>query len=158
MNIVVENGVPYFADEVLLWVDWNIDGDFEDEDEFIFNTDPSGTMIFNASFAPPLSATIGTTRLRVRLHDSQNGPLAEACGFSQWGEVEDYSIRVSEADPCNALSYLSYKAESIPGDYVSLANEGSVIVTSDFDNANSDPQDIGFDFNYNCESLSRSLY
>jgi len=155
MDIVVENGVPYFADEVLLWADWNIDGDFEDAGEFILNTGPSGEIIFNASFAPPLSATIGTTRLRVRLHDSQNGPLAQACGFSQWGEVEDYSIRVSEAGPCNALSYLSYKAESIPGVYTSLGNEGSVIVTPEFDNANSAPQEIGFAFNYNCNTFTQ---
>ncbi|MBL0008542.1 MAG: hypothetical protein IPP25_15550 [Saprospiraceae bacterium] len=93
----------------------------------------------------------------MRLHDSDNGPHEEACGFSQWGEVEDYSIRVSEFDPCAALNYFDYKAENIPGDYVSLGSEGLLINTADFDNANSDPQDIGFEFKYKCESFTQFI-
>ncbi|HSF87888.1 MAG TPA: GEVED domain-containing protein, partial [Saprospiraceae bacterium] len=155
IDIFVENGVPYFADEVLVYMDWNIDGDFDDAGEVVFHSDPSGAMVFEGSFRAPLTAKIGITRMRVRLHDSQNGPLSEACGFSQWGEVEDYSVRISAWDPCAALNYLDYKASSIPGDYVSLGNEGTVIATADFDNSNSDPQDIGFSFKYNCEFFSQ---
>ncbi|HQW27240.1 MAG TPA: GEVED domain-containing protein, partial [Saprospiraceae bacterium] len=154
-DVFVENGVPYVADEVIVYVDWNIDGDFDDSGELVFHSDPSGTMVFEGSFTVPLAAPLGTTRMRVRLHDSDNGPLSEACGFSQWGEVEDYSLRISEWNPCAALNYLEYKASSIPGDYVSLGNEGTVIATADFDNANSDPQDIGFSFKYNCEFFSQ---
>jgi photosystem II stability/assembly factor-like uncharacterized protein len=157
IDILVENGVPYFADEVIVYVDWNIDGDFDDAGETVFNSGPSGEMVFKGSFEAPLTTPLGTTRMRVRLHDSQNGPLAEACGFSQWGEVEDYSIRISEWDPCAALNYLDFKATSIPGDYVTLEDEGTVITTADFDNANSDPQDIGFNFEYNCESFSQFI-
>ncbi len=157
LEISVENGVPYFADVVLIYVDWNIDGDFEDPDEAVYNSGPSGEMLFKGFFAAPPTATLGITRMRVRLHDSQNGPHEEACGFSQWGEVEDYSIRVSEFDPCAALNYFDYKATSIPGDYVSLGSDGNVITTSDFDNANSSPQDIGFTFTYKCETFTQFI-
>lgn len=157
IDIFVENGVPYIADEVLVYVDWNINGDFDDAGEVVFHSDPSGTMVFEGSFTAPPTAPLGITRMRVRLHDSDNGPHSEACGFSQWGEVEDYSIRVSEWDPCAALNYLDYKATSIPGDYLSLGNDGNIITTADFDDANSDPQDIGFNFTYNCETFSQFI-
>jgi len=157
IDIFVENGVPYFADEILVYVDWNIDGDFDDAGEVVFHSAPSGTMIFEGSFTAPLTAALGITRMRVRLHDSDNGPLSEACGFSQWGEVEDYSIRVSVWDPCAALNYLDYKATSIPGDYISLGTEGSIITTDNFDNANSAPQDIGFTFDFKCESFTQFM-
>jgi len=155
IEIAVENGVPYFADVVLIYVDWNIDGDFDDPDETVFNSGPSGEMVFTGFFTAPSTAKPGSTRMRVRLHDSENGPHEEACGFSQWGEVEDYSIRVSEWNPCAALNYFDYKVENIPGDYVSIGNEGILINTADFDNANSDPQDIGFAFKYKCESFTQ---
>src|SRR4029078_8210377 len=31
LDVFVKNGVPYFEDQVLIWVDWNQDGDFYDE-------------------------------------------------------------------------------------------------------------------------------
>ena len=155
MDIFVENGSPYEKDEVLIWVDWNEDGDFFDADELVYQSGPSGDVTFIASFTTPPSAKEGVTRMRVRLHDSQNGPHGEPCGFSQWGEVEDYSLRILNFDACRALNYLAYQAESIPGDYIPLGSNGKEIVTSEFDNANSEPQNIGFLFIYKCQFFTQ---
>jgi photosystem II stability/assembly factor-like uncharacterized protein len=155
MDIFVKNGSPYEKDEVLIWVDWNADGDFFDADELVHQSGPSGDEIFSASFSTPPTAQEGVTRMRVRLHDSQNGPLDEPCGFSQWGEVEDYSLHISAYDACRILNYFDYKTESIRSDYEGLGSDGTVIVTAEFDNANSSPQDIGFTFEYKCQPYTQ---
>lgn len=156
-DIFVTNGVPYGSDQVLVWVDWNIDGDFEDDGETAFVSDPSGTDVFTGSFTPPATAREGNTRMRVRLHDSGNGPLDKPCGYATWGEVEDYTVRISNRDACSVLNYLATNAKSIDGDYVPLGSDGTVITTSEFDNANSDPQEIGFTFLYKCQPFTQFI-
>ena len=155
MDILVYNGVPFWADQVLIWVDWNIDGDFLDKGESVFVSDPSGTDIFRCSFEVPATAKLGLTKMRIRLHDSQNGAHPEPCGYAQWGEVEDYSIRVMPFDPCARLNYFDYQATSIPGEYIDLDTNGMIIPTSEFDDANSAPVDIGFVFEYMCQPFTQ---
>ncbi len=157
LDVLVYNGVPFWADQVLIWVDWNGDGDFLDADETAFISNPSGEDVFKCTVDIPTSAKLGLTKMRIRLHDSQNGAHGEPCGFAQWGEVEDYSIRILPFDPCAALNYFDYNATSIPGDYVDLDTNGIVIVTTEFDNANSDPVDIGFSFEYMCQPFSQFI-
>ena len=157
VDIFVRNGVPYGSDQVLVWVDWNIDGDFEDDGETAFVSDPSGTDVFTGSITPPSNAREGNTRMRVRLHDSGNGPLDKPCGYATWGEVEDYTVRVSNRDACTVLNYLATNAQRISGDYVPLGTDGTVITTSEFDNANSDPQEIGFTFQYKCQPFTQFI-
>ncbi|HHH54909.1 MAG TPA: PKD domain-containing protein, partial [Bacteroidetes bacterium] len=55
---------------------------------------------------------------------------------------------------CNLLNYHSTDAEIIAGTYHDLGNKGSVIITDNYDDSNSEPIDIGFDFEYNCVSFS----
>ncbi len=155
MDILVYNGVPYWADQVLIWVDWNIDGDFLDEGESVFISNPSGDDIFRCNITVPAAAKMGMTKMRIRLHDSQNGAHGEPCGYAQWGEVEDYSVRVIPNDPCAILDYFEYNATSVPGDYVDLGKEGMLITTDNFNDANSAPQDIGFAFEYMCNPFTQ---
>ncbi|HEY3386258.1 MAG TPA: GEVED domain-containing protein, partial [Saprospiraceae bacterium] len=98
------NGVPYASDEVLIWVDWNIDGDFNDPEEFVFASGPSGEDHFLGAFAPPSFAKLEKTKMRVRLHDRDNGPNETACDFSTWGEVEDYSVLVTLSPPVAGIA------------------------------------------------------
>ncbi len=154
-TISVTNGSPYSEDQVLIWVDWNFDGDFNDADELVYDSGLSGVQTYITSFAPPASAVEGITRMRIRLHDTLHGPNDTPCGNSTWGEVEDYSLRIVSPDPCSSLNYLAFKAQSIPGDYVDLGSNGTVITTSQFDDANSDAQEIGFSFQYGCQSFSQ---
>lgn len=104
-TVSIANG--YATDQVLIWIDWNQDGDFADAGETMFTSAP-GTGPFTGSITPPAGATTGTTRMRVRLHDTNTSysPNATPCGNSGYGEVEDYSVNVlsNNAPPVAAFS------------------------------------------------------
>jgi hypothetical protein len=87
--ISVTNGTPYFGDQCGIWADWNKDGDFIDANETI--TVSGGPGSFTATITPPAGATVGTTRLRIRV--MWTGAVS-SCGTADWGEVEDYTINV----------------------------------------------------------------
>lgn len=99
LDITVTCDSVYQADELLIWVDWNQDGDFYDEGENMYTSGAVGWVTYSTSFAPPSDAVLGTTRMRIRFHDTENGPNNTPCGYSDWGEVEDYSIHVMAAPP-----------------------------------------------------------
>lgn len=91
---VVSNGNP--DDEIIVWIDFNMDGDFEDPGEEVFNS-PSGAGPHTGNISIPADAALGDTRMRVRLHNTASGPNVSPCGLSALGQVEDYSINIS---PC----------------------------------------------------------
>ena len=59
--------------------------------------------------------------------------------------------------PCPSLNYFAAKAISIAGTYNDIGSDGMVITTSDFDDANSAPQNIGFSFDYNCHTFDQFI-
>lgn len=111
-TVTVSIGSPYTTDKVLIWCDWNQNGVFTDPGEHVF-TSATGVGPFSASISPPADATLGMVRMRIRLTDAGSGPNFTACGNSSYGEVEDYSLNVTEAaggfvlgiatDPVNSL-------------------------------------------------------
>jgi PKD repeat protein len=92
--LTVTIGNAYSNDQVFVWVDWNQNGDFSDVGEKVF-TSNVGVGPFSSTITPPLTALNGTTRMRIRLHDSSFGPNTEPCGTSEYGEVEDYNLIIS---------------------------------------------------------------
>jgi len=96
------------TDEVKIFIDFNHDGDFDDAGETVYtSTGPlaSGTITGNIVI-PALSSSVlsGRTRLRIRLHDTGNGPNATPCGTSTTGQVEDYSIDIQTCVAANISS------------------------------------------------------
>ena len=95
--ITIINGRHSNTDTMACWVDWNYDGDFNDANETIA-INYSGTNgsigTGTGTITIPANATIGLNRLRLRI---QYGTDAQPCGESGYGEVEDYSLRVSAA-------------------------------------------------------------
>ncbi len=90
-QIIVTNGDPIWeVDECTAWVDWNQDGEFGDEEIVTFGGSP-GTGPYTGTIAPPVGATSGVTRMRVRINYNAT---PEPCGTTSWGEVEDYAIVV----------------------------------------------------------------
>jgi hypothetical protein len=78
------------ADTVAVWIDWNQDGDFGEE-EMIEMGALSGEHISTGTITVPWDAATGSTRMRVRnIYNTSPVP----CG-DFFGEVEDYSVNVT---------------------------------------------------------------
>ncbi|HBF88097.1 MAG TPA: hypothetical protein DDX39_05595 [Bacteroidales bacterium] len=99
--ISITNAIYYSLDQVLVWIDWNQDGDFVDTDEAVFSDNGGGTTTSNpyvssGSITVPATASTGATRMRIRLHYNSatyNGNTTP-CGDSDYGDVEDYIVNV----------------------------------------------------------------
>jgi len=89
--------------ECCIWVDWNQDLDFDDvEEEIAASTTPYTIAPFRANITPPAGAVLGDTRMRVRvIRDETPGP----CGNAFYGEVEDYTITVTDNNGCGETQY-----------------------------------------------------
>lgn len=75
-----------------VWVDYNQNNSFEDDGERIFNSTSPNQNVETGSFTVPNDALAGDTRLRVTM--SYNGSV-DNCSSFQYGEVEDYTLRVT---------------------------------------------------------------
>lgn len=92
-EVTIQNGNPYNEDDLGIWVDWNQDGDFDDEGENVV-CDPNNYGQGTFTIDVPLEATPGACRMRIRVkyYDSDCG---DPCGSTTYGEVEDYTVFVT---------------------------------------------------------------
>ncbi|MEP0266651.1 choice-of-anchor D domain-containing protein, partial [Dokdonia sp.] len=101
-NLTVQiNTDGAFTYEVGVWIDWNQDFDFDDTGEFFNLGTENGVTNGATSNSPlaitiPLTATVGSTRMRVA---SQNGSTLDPCGVGFFGEVEDYTLNIISLVP-----------------------------------------------------------
>lgn len=86
-------GTSYVEDQVLVWVDFNGDKDFDDAGEKVLTT-ALGKSPWTGTITIPETALSGNTRMRVRLHDSSLTPNSTPCGTSSYGQVEDYTLNL----------------------------------------------------------------
>lgn len=99
---VARNGSPtsYSENQVIVWIDFNQDEDFDDAGELVFTSAIGSVDVYTGDIVIPGSASQGTTRMRIRLHDTHDGSAYEnnfndtPCGLASYGEVEDYTIDV----------------------------------------------------------------
>jgi len=86
---------------VVIWVDWNNDLDFDDSGETIYSGSSVDTYpgpILPGSFVVPAAATLGNHRLRVG--STYFGYTLTPCSTDYYGSYEDYTINVTT--PCAA--------------------------------------------------------
>ena len=86
-------GTSYTTDQVRVWIDFNQDKDFDDTGELVF-VSPTGKSPWIGSISIPADAKLGSTRMRVRLHDTSLTPNSTPCGTSSYGQVEDYTLTI----------------------------------------------------------------
>lgn len=112
-EITVTNGTTQWpSDQCGIWVDWNQNEDFEDDEPISVSGSP-GSGPYTANIQPPVAALAGETRLRIRITYSQT---PEPCGIDSYGEVEDYTIFVS-----NWLSLDIYEGQIPAGNTMQIA-------------------------------------
>ncbi len=93
--IQVDNYNPYDdQDQCGIWVDWNQDLDFYDAGETISVSGTPGVGPYTATITPPAWASLGSTRMRVRIR--WTGAVVP-CDPTDYGDVEDYTITVTSA-------------------------------------------------------------
>ena len=95
-NLSITLSNSYSGDKVFVSIDYNADGDFSDAGELVYSSPASAGPFLNIPIAIPSTATIGITRMRLRLDDS-GGTIylgANPCGTADWGQVEDYSVNI----------------------------------------------------------------
>jgi hypothetical protein len=95
----------YPDDEVAIWIDYNNDQDFTDAGEQVgYVLVATGwSNVFN--FTVPSTATVGTTRMRVRISYYPDGAITP-CGNASYGETEDYRINITATSGLDALMEL----------------------------------------------------
>ncbi len=81
-----------------VWIDWNRDGDFDDEGETILQE--QSQSIVKTSFTTPVDAPVSGILMRVTY---QYGSAPNSCGTFEYGETEDYLLRILEDPTCDEL-------------------------------------------------------
>lgn len=92
-------GTAYEEDEIAAWIDFNGDFDFEDAGEQIAFISIVSPLNLNFDFTVPLNAVMSSVFMRVRMiygGANGDGPMTP-CGYSDFGEVEDYKIQIGKA-------------------------------------------------------------
>lgn len=111
---VTVTGIGYLS----AWIDWNIDGDFEDPGEQVVDNIPRYTGTENLQVSVPMDALIGVaTFARFRFAKE---PIPGTGGKGDRGEVEDYMITVT-ASP---------SAPTAPGDPVAEQSAQNAVFLS----------------------------
>ncbi|MBN2669039.1 MAG: PKD domain-containing protein [Bacteroidales bacterium] len=84
----------YSTDQVLVWIDWNRNHIFETSEKYEVANGSGANSPYTYSINVPTNASLGSTLMRVRLHDTGSGANYDPCGDASWGEVEDYTINI----------------------------------------------------------------
>jgi hypothetical protein len=135
----------YYTSHTFVWIDWNRDGDFSDTGETYDlgeDTDIENQLTSSSPFSieVPMTAVIGTTRMRVSSKYYEN-PTSTERGFD--GEVEDYSIVVNSSGSLDQAIYLW--SQNTPHSSDNNGNEGSNFSTSDYAVINASGETAGGD-------------
>ncbi|MFH1120621.1 MAG: GEVED domain-containing protein [Bacteroidota bacterium] len=105
---------------ISVWIDYNQNGVFETSEKLGNVTLGAAPETGTISFTVPLSATLGTTRMRVR--EVYGYTDIDPCLTYSYGETEDYNVNILPVQYCTPGSING----SDYGDYISLVQLGSI--------------------------------
>jgi serine protease len=81
-----------FSEYFMVWIDYNQDGDFEDNGEVAYDPGETTQAAITGTITVPMDALAGSTRMRVS--QRWNGPSTPCAVDYDYGEVEDYCINI----------------------------------------------------------------
>ncbi|WP_228852014.1 MopE-related protein [Aegicerativicinus sediminis] len=99
------SGTSFSSDQVIVWIDFNQDGDFEDAGEEVLVTSLKASP-WEGNITIPETALLGDTTMRIRLHDANQGANTTPCGNSTYGQVEDYTVNIIESCTNSTIYYV----------------------------------------------------
>ncbi len=115
VNFSITHDSPYGYTQyanLLIWVDWNRDGDFIDVGELVTKTtyDLNSPAVIAGNFTVPQTAVAGATRVRVMTayyyYVNANSPNPCATGsYYYYGEATDYVMNILGGSPADGTSY-----------------------------------------------------
>ncbi|WP_460220496.1 GEVED domain-containing protein [Psychroserpens sp. MEBiC05023] len=80
-----------FNEGYAVWIDYNNDGDFLDNEELVWSLAASQNTPVSGSFTIPVNVNFGETRMRVSM---KFDGIPTTCESFNYGEVEDYTINI----------------------------------------------------------------
>lgn len=109
-NVTIGNSYPIsvtagtcggnYPKSVKVYIDYNGDGDFIDPGEEVFSAGPvTPTTVLPGNVLIPATAGLGSTRMRVVVHETSNLASVAPCGTFTWGETEDYTVVITPSSP-----------------------------------------------------------
>jgi len=111
-----------------IYMDFNQDEDYDDSGELVVSGASGNSSILSANAVIPATAALGATRMRVMLSsDAETTP----CGAFLYGEVEDYTIFVSNElvyDDTPLEEYLVFENEDIADELMVFPNPATDIL------------------------------
>ncbi len=129
-----------FTNNYMVFVDWNMDGDFADANEAysagsITNSTGTDTKQLTYDITVPSDAVVGNTRLRVKkLFGTTN--LANPCLGGSFGQAEDYTLNVGLLAVNDVSKANNIKAYPNPvKDVLNLEAAGNIKSVKVFDTA-----------------------
>lgn len=92
-----------FPEWFVVYIDFNQDGDFSDNNEKVFDAGATSTTAVTGNIEVPGDALTGSTRMRVVMR--WNTAPASSCAASfNYGEVEDYCISINPGTAPNCVA------------------------------------------------------
>ena len=95
-----------------IWIDWNVDGDFDDAGEMVASQPTGTSTTWSGSFTVPNVANAFDATTRMRIGTSYGNDVNHPCGANgapnanRIGEFEDYSIRVKNDGDIPVISLI----------------------------------------------------
>lgn len=123
-----------FTNSIAVWIDYNQDGTFAaTERVYVSAAGLPGPHTETSNILIPVTATPGTTRMRV-VNVETGAPLTiTPCGTYTWGETEDYNVNIVVPTPCtgtpapgNTISTATSVCAGSQGFTLSLQNNPAV--------------------------------
>lgn len=99
--ITVERNSADYPVSRKVWIDFNVDGDFEDLGELVASQSSSKDTSWTDSIKIPVDAPGGLTRMRVGI--TYKNQKLTSCGPVLFGEFEDYGILIDDVDRTNPV-------------------------------------------------------